>query len=62
METFEKLTFQSLRGAKRRGNLVDYQCVVRLLRPAMSGTRNDNIGVLQKSQMPNAKCQVIDVK
>ena len=34
-----------MRGAKRRGNLVDYQYVVRLLRFA----RNDNIGVLQRS-------------
>ncbi|MBU4126026.1 MAG: hypothetical protein KKH84_07450, partial [Proteobacteria bacterium] len=37
--------FWSLRGAKRRGNLVDYQQVVRLLRFA----RNDNTGVMQSS-------------
>jgi hypothetical protein len=36
-----------LRGAKRRGNLVDYQHVLRLLRFA----RNDNTGVLQRSQL-----------
>ena len=38
--------FQSLRGAKRRGNLVDYQHVLRLLRFA----RNDNAGFFQRSQ------------
>ena len=38
--------FWSLRGAKRRGNLVAYQCVMRLLRFA----RNDNTGVMQSSQ------------
>ena len=37
--------FWSLRGAKRRGNLVDYQYVLRLLRFA----RNDNTGVVQRS-------------
>ena len=39
--------FWSLRGAKRRGNLVAYQCVMRLLRFA----RNDNTGVMQRSQI-----------
>ena len=38
--------FWSLRGARRRGNLVDYQQVVRLLRFA----RNDNTGVMQSSR------------
>ncbi len=40
IETFEKLTFKSLRGAERRG-------------PATAGlrfARNDNIGVLQRSR------------
>ena len=37
--------FWSLRGAKRRGNLVTYQCVMGLLRFA----RNDNTGVMQRS-------------
>ena len=44
--------FESLRGAKRRGNLVAYQYVARLLRFA----RNDNIGVLQRSRL---SCQKI---
>jgi hypothetical protein len=39
--------FCSLRGAKRRGNLVDYQQVLRLLRFA----RNDNAGVFQRSHI-----------
>jgi len=47
IETFEKLTFESLRGAKCRGNLVDYQGVVRLLRLV----RNDNMSILQNSQL-----------
>jgi len=38
--------FWSLRGAKRRGNLVAYQCVMRFLRFA----RNDNTGVMQRSR------------
>ena len=38
--------FWSLRGAKRRGNLVAYQCVMRMLCSA----RNDNTGVVQRSQ------------
>ncbi len=39
--------FWSLRGAKRRGNLVDYQHVMRLLRFA----RNDNTEVFQRSHI-----------
>jgi len=39
----------SLRGAKQRGNLVDYQHVLRLLRFA----RNDNAGVFQMSRITN---------
>ena len=43
----------SLRGAKRRGNLVDYQRVVRLLRFA----RNDIISIMQRS---HSLCSVVN--
>ncbi|MBU2520877.1 MAG: hypothetical protein KKD50_01470, partial [Proteobacteria bacterium] len=47
--------FWSLRGAKRRGNLVDYQQVVRLLRFA----RNDNTGVMQSSRNISAHAYLV---
>ena len=46
--------FWSLRGVKRRSNLVDYQHVVRLLRFA----RNDNTGVMQSSRIMIGKIPI----
>ena len=45
-ETFENLPFGSLRGAKRRSNLIEFVAKARLLRC----TRNDNFGILKRSQ------------
>jgi hypothetical protein len=45
-ETFENLPFVSLRGEKRRGNLIEFLAKPRLLRCA----RNDNVGIFQSSQ------------
>jgi len=47
METFAKSMLRSLRGAKRRGNLIGFVSKARLLRCA----RNDNFRILQKSRM-----------
>jgi hypothetical protein len=48
--------FWSLRGAKRRGNLVDYQHVLRLLRFA----RNDNAGVFQRFLLDYSTTRLLD--
>jgi len=47
LRPLQNASFWSLRGVKRRSNLVDYQHVVRLLRFA----RNDNTGVMQNSHV-----------
>jgi len=45
LKPFKKLCFRSLRGAERRGNLIDFSRYWRLLH----FVRNDDIGIFQRS-------------